>query len=367
MKIAVDLRRIENPGIGRYMKNLFQTICRLDQHNEYLLIVPPGYDGFRPDSKHVQVVPDGSKYYSFREQWVLPRLLAREAVELFHSPHFLLPWHCPCPSVVTIHDVIYLVFKQDLPSFIGRQYYRFQIGFSGQHSDAIITASEFSRTEIVKHLGVPADKIRVIYSAPDPQFQNIDSRQAEAHVAERFGIRPPFLFNVGLQFQRKNLQRLLGAFAQLGERRKGFQLILAGPFGPIKGQLESLVARKNLQKAVRFLGPVTDFDLVALYNSAMALVFPSLYEGFGFPVVEAFACGTPVITSNISSLPELAGDAALLVDPTNVEEIREAMDRVIGDEGLRRSLIQKGFAQVQKFTWDRTAQQTLDVYQQVLN
>jgi len=348
------------------MKNLFRTICRLDQSNEYLLIVPPGYDGFRSDSEHVQVVPDGSKYYSLREQWVLPRLLAREAAELFHSPHFLLPWRCPCPSVVTIHDIIYLVFEQDLPSFVGRQYYRFQIGFSARHSNAIITDSEFSRTEIVKHLGVPADKIRVIYCAPDPQFQKTDSRQAESHVAERFGIHPPYLFNVGLQLQRKNLQRLVEAFAELGERRKGFQLILAGPFGPIKGQLESLVARKNLQEAVRFLGPVTDFDLVALYNSATALVFPSLYEGFGFPVVEAFACGIPVITSNISSLPELAGDAALLVDPTKVEEISEAMGRVIGDEDLRRSLIEKGFVQVQKFTWERTARHTLDVYRQLL-
>jgi len=206
----------------------------------------------------------------------------------------------------------------------------------------------------------------VIYLAVDPVFRPLDRKVSQAQVAEKFGIRDQFLLYVGLQLERKNLRRLVEAFALLRKRVQSIQLVLAGPLSPLTSLLQARVRELGLESEVRFLGRVADDDLLALYNAALAFVFPSLYEGFGFPILEAMACGTPVITSNASSLPEFAGDAALLVDPTSVAEISEAMERVLSDPNLRLTLAEKGIAQCQKFSWDRAARETLDVYYRAL-
>jgi glycosyltransferase involved in cell wall biosynthesis len=365
MKIAFDLRRIGNPGIGRYMKCLVESIAAQAPEHEYLLILPPDSEHL-VDAPNAQKLCTGLKYYSFQEQFVLPRILNRHKVGLLHGPHFLLPLVRPCPAVATIHDAIYIACPEDLPSLPGRLYYRAMMNACSRMATRIITDSEHSKDEIIRHLDADPAKIEVVYPAVDPFFRLPADSEKIASVRSRFSIDREYILCVGIYKPRKNHARLLQAFQLLRERGVQSQLVIAGPMGEGKPVLQRLAAELGIAKHVVFTNFVNDADLRALYSAARVFVCPSTYEGFGFTVLEAMACGTSVVCSSATSLPEVAGKAALYFDPHKPEEMATQMHNAFSDDDLRASLISDGRKNLLRFSWEETARQTLAVYHQAL-
>jgi glycosyltransferase involved in cell wall biosynthesis len=366
MKIAFDLRRIGNPGIGRYMKCLAESITAQAPEHEYLLILPPQSEHL-VHSPNAQKLCTPLKYYSVREQFELPRILSRYKVDLLHSPHFLLPLLRPCSAVATIHDVIYMACPEDLPSFAGRLYYRAMMNACSRSATRIITDSKHSKNEIIRYLNADPAKIDVVYPAVDPFFEAPADTGEIASVRSRFGIDRDYLLSVGIYKPRKNHASLLKAFQLLLKRGGESQLVIAGPLGEGEPILRGLAQELGIAEHVIFTGFVNDADLRALYSGARVCVCPSLYEGFGFTVLEAMACGTPVVCSSATSLPEVAGKAALYFDPQKPEEMASQLLRAFLDESVRTSLIADGRNNLLRFSWEETARQTLEVYRQALH
>jgi glycosyltransferase involved in cell wall biosynthesis len=365
MKIAFDLRRIGNPGIGRYMKCLAEAVTAQAPENEYLLILPLGGDDL-VNAPGAEKICSPLKYYSLREQVELPRILRRHGVDLLHSPHFLLPLLRPCPAVATIHDVIYLACPQDLPSRAGRLYYRAMMNACARMATRTITDSEHSRNEILRYLRATPETIDVIYPGVDPVFAPVTDAAQLAAVRSRFGIDREYILCVGIYKPRKNHAGLLRAFQRCLANGIQAQLVIAGPMAEGEAVLRRLAAELGVAERVVFTGFVNDADLCALYSAARVCVCPSLYEGFGFTVLEAMACGAPVACSRATSLPEVAGRAALYFDPHNPEEMASQLVLAFSDDALRASLIQKGRQNLQRFNWAETARLTLAVYHQAL-
>jgi glycosyltransferase involved in cell wall biosynthesis len=365
MKIAFDLRRIGNPGIGRYMKCLTESMVAHAPEHEYLLIMPPGGENL-VDAPKAEKISPRLKYYSVREQIELPRILSRRKIDLLHSPHFLLPLVRSCPAVATIHDVIYLACRQDLPSRAGRIYYRAMMNACARLATRIITDSEYSRKEIVHYLRADPAKIEVIYPGVDPGFCRItDSAQLDA-VRARYGIDRDYVLCVGIYKPRKNHAGLLQAFRRLLDGGSHAQLVIAGPMTEGEPLLRQLAAELGIAEHVVFTGFVDEPELRALYSAARVCACPSFYEGFGFTVLEAMACGAPVVCSSAASLPEVAGEAALYFDPHNPEEMASQLYRAFSDAALRASLMEQGRLNLQRFNWADTARQTLAVYYHAL-
>jgi glycosyltransferase involved in cell wall biosynthesis len=366
MKIAFDLRRIGNPGIGRYMKCLAESVITQAPEHEYLLILPPGRESMVNAPAAEKIFPPG-RYYSFREQIELPRILRRHEVDLLHSPHFLLPLLCPCPTVATIHDVIYLACPQDLPSSAGRLYYRTMMHACSRMATRIMTDSVHSRDEIVRYLRVDPKRIEVVYPGVDPGFGQITEAGRLETVRDRYRIDRDYILCVGIYKPRKNHAGLLRAFRRFLDFGQRAQLVIAGPMAEGEAALRCLAADLGLTGDVIFTGFVEEADLRALYSAARVYACPSFYEGFGFTVLEAMASGTPVVCSSATSLPEVAGLAALYFDPYKPEGMARALYSVFSDESLRTSLIELGRQNLHRFNWADTARQTLQVYRQALH
>jgi glycosyltransferase involved in cell wall biosynthesis len=366
MKIAFDLRRIGNPGIGRYMKCLTESIIAQAPEHEYLLVLPPEGEHLIHAPK-VEKLCTSLKYYSFREQFELPQILRRHKVDLLHSPHFLLPLVRSCPAVATIHDVIYMACPEDLPSRAGRLYYRIMMNACSRTAARIITDSEHSRNEIMSYLHADSEKIEVIYPAAGPFFHSEANPAQIASVRSRFGIDRDYVLCVGIYKPRKNHAKLLSAFHKMRDRGCQAQLVVAGPMAEGEPVLRRLARELGIGERLIFTGFVNDADLRALYSSARVYACPSVYEGFGFTVLEAMACGTPVVCSSATSLPEVAGKAALYFDPHNPEEMASQLVRVFSDDAVRTSLIAEGHRNLLRFNWKETARQTLAVYHEALH
>ena len=365
MRIAFDLRRIGNPGIGRYMKCLTEAVIAEAPEHEYLLIMPKGGEALVDAPSAAKITPH-VKYYSLREQIELPRILARHKIDLLHSPHFLLPLVRPCPAVATIHDVVYLACPQDLPSRAGRLYYRTMMHACSRLAARIITDSQHSKKEIVRYLGSDPAKIEVIYPGVDQRFSRVTDPAGLDAVRSRYGLDGDYILCVGIYKPRKNHAGLLRAFRHVLERGVRTQLVIAGPMAEGEPVLRRLAADLGVLERVVFTGFVDEHSLRALYSAARVCVCPSMYEGFGFTVLEAMACGSPVVCSSATSLPEVAGEAALFFDPHRPEEMAGQLLRAFSDAALRESLIERGWLNVRRFSWAETARQTLAVYHQAL-
>lgn len=364
MKIAFDLRRIENPGIGRYMKCLVEAVFALRTTHRYLLILPnAASDTIDCPAVGVEKEISSASYYSLREQIELPKILRRHKVDLLHSPHFLLPLICPCPAIVTIHDVIYLACKEDLPSRLGRLYYRAMMHAAVRLADRVITDSEFSKQDLLRHLGAHPEKIEVIYPGVAQEFQPAkDSAHAQA-LRRKYRIERDYVFYSGIYKPRKNHAGLLRAFHKFLALGGDADLVIAGPLQEGELQIRRLADELGISSRLKLAGFVTDQELRALYSGARLYACPSLYEGFGFTVLEAMACGTPVVCSAETSLPEVAGEAAYYANARVPSEFGAALFRVFSDAALRTALIAKGTENLKRFCWERTATQTLAVYE----
>jgi glycosyltransferase involved in cell wall biosynthesis len=364
MKIAFDLRRIKNPGIGRYMKCLVEAVVESAPEHDYLLILPPGAEeAVVCTGTNVEKITPSLKYYSLREQVDLPRILRRKKIDLLHSPHFNIPLIRVCPTVVTIHDVIYLACREDLPSFVGRMYYRAMMAAAVRRADRIITDSEYSKRDIQRFFKAEDDRLDVIYPGIDQSIRkNVDSVKL-CEVKSRLGIVSPYLIYTGIYKLRKNHAGLLQAFKAFVDRGGDAQLVIAGPMEDGEEMLRGLARRLGVADRVVFTGFVEDGDLPVLYSGASVYACPSLYEGFGFTVLEAMACGVPVVCSRETSLPEVAGAAALYADARNPQEFGNALYQVFRDQSLRTMLVNKGTTNLQRFQWKHAAERTLAVYE----
>ena len=364
MRIGIDARKLHDFGIGTYIRNLLRQLARLDRDTEFVVLARPAdCDALGSLGANFRAVPETAANYSVAEQIRIPFALRREGVTLFHAPHYVLPPLVTCRSVVTIHDCIHLMFPQYLPSRAALTYARTSIALASRRATRVLTVSESSKRDILRFVDIPADKIDVIYNAYDERF-GVEPREEDVErVRERYQLQDAFVLYAGNVKPHKNLERLIDAFDLV--RKRGLEhlkLVLIGDEISKYAALRRAVHHHQLHKYVRFLGYLPEETLAVMYRLAGVFVFPSLYEGFGLPPLEAMASGTPVVTSNVSSLPEVAGDAAVLVDPYHPEAIADGIERVLCDEALRRDLRAKGLARAQQFSWEASARRVREIY-----
>ncbi|HVS16208.1 MAG TPA: glycosyltransferase family 1 protein [Thermoanaerobaculia bacterium] len=366
--IAIDARKLCDFGIGTYVRELVRHLAELDRESRYVLLVRPEDRGALPDlPANFLASPEPSKGYSARELWSVSRHLRRLGAELYHATHYTVPLWPPCPVVVTVHDVIHLLFPELLPNRAALHYARFMLRRAVRRSRGVIAVSHATRDDLVETVGAEPQRIRVIHNGVEGRFAHrLEPAEVEARLA-RHGLASPYLLYVGNSKAHKNLERLLEGYARA-------RALLAAPLPPLvlagtRAGAEALRAhaeRVGIGDALRIVGWIPDEDLPALYQGATLFTYPSLYEGFGLPVLEAMASGTPVLTSRNSALRELAGGHAELVDPWEPDDIARGIAYCLADEGHRRRLVERGRERAAQFGWPRVAAATLAVYREAL-
>jgi glycosyltransferase involved in cell wall biosynthesis len=374
MNIGIDARLLYNEtGIGRYTRSLFFEFARRDQQDDtYYLLSDQDYDErdntFFSLPSNFRLITAHCKTRILWTNWHVPRLLRQQHIDVYHGVcNFELPVRKVCRYVVTIHDLVPLFF----PDLVPKKHLLFFNLFMKQAAkiaDLIITDSKHSKQDIIRYLAVPEEKIRVIYLGYEPRRQNIEDHKKLQDILTRYGISQPYLLFVGVIEPKKNLGRLVEAFLLLRQSSSvgnELQLVIAGGKGWFGESLYQKVRTLRLENNVIFTGFVPDDDLPYLYIGAEVFVFPSIYEGFGLPVIEAMAYGVPVVTSNTSSLPEIAGNAGILVDPEDPTAICEGIADVLLHPQKKEQMKQDGLIQAQQFSWKRTAEETYKVYQEV--
>jgi glycosyltransferase involved in cell wall biosynthesis len=358
MKIAIDARKWRDYGIGTYVRNLVRHLAHLDRATTYFLFCDDADQAeLRDLAENFVPVVDESGGYSVREHVSIPLKLQKLGADLLHSPHYVLPLLTRTRSVVTIHDCIHLLFPQYLPNRMALHYAHFMMGSAIKRSALVFTVSEASRRDILRfYPKADPERVLVVPNAIDEAILEDPGEEEMERVKERYQIRGRFILYAGNIKPHKNLDRLIGAFAQLKQRsgHEDLKLVIIGDEISRHGFLRRGVEEAGVRQDVRFFGFVPAHTLSALYRLASVFAFPSLYEGFGLPPLEAMACGTPVVTSRISSIPEVVGDAAVLVDPHSVEDIAGGLERVLGDAALRDDLVARGRERVQHFSWERS-------------
>ena len=368
MRIGIDARKLHDFGIGTYIRNLLRELGKLDRDTDYVILSRPDDDmTVRAFGENFRPVAVTAGNYSFAEQIAIPYALARQHVDLFHAPHYVLPPLVRCPSVVTIHDCIHLMFPQYLPNRWALTYARTSISMAAKRSTRVLTVSESSKRDIQRFVDIPPGKIDVIYNSFDPRFGVEPDADTVDRVRERYQLQSEFVLYAGNVKPHKNLERLIDAFQIVRSRGLDhLKLILIGDEISKYTALRRAVHKHQLHNYVRFLGYLPEDTLAVMYRLAGVFVFPSLYEGFGLPPLEAMASGTPVVTSNVSSLPEVAGDAAVLVDPYNAEAIADGIYRVLTDNDLRSDLRRRGPQRARQFSWESSVRRVREIYGQVL-
>ncbi|MBI5880293.1 MAG: glycosyltransferase family 4 protein [Chloroflexi bacterium] len=364
MRIGIDARMAHyrrEGGIAQYTLRLAGALARQLDGDELVVLHHRADDpaSLVPPRPGMRARPLFTPPHHRWEQWVLPVEVAAARLDLLHCPDFIPPFHRACPAVITVHDLAFRIYPELLTAESARYYG--QIDRAVRSAEQIIAVSEATRADMLELLAVDAAKITVIHEAADPAYRSLDEA-AIAPVLAKHSLSGPFILAVGTIEPRKNLPLLLRAFAALGDA--GATLVIAGRRGWLADDVFALA--DTLGACVRFLGPVPADELAALYNAAHAFAMPSRYEGFGLPVVEAMACGAPVIVSNISSLPEIAGDAGLALPPDDEPAWRDALRRALDDADWHVSMRARSLARAAVFSWDRAASETLAVYRKAV-
>lgn len=372
MKIGIDGRGLigKKTGVSRYLGNLLKNLLEIDKENIYRIYLPSNSPlNIEINSSNLEKKIIKFPIFQNNITWThirLPMELFFNKVDLFHSPSYILPFLRNCKSMVSILDLSYELHPEWYP--LKSQQVRLFSYLSAKTSNKIITISESVKEEIIKIYKIKEEKIEVIYLGVDGVFNPINKEFAKRKIKEKFNINNKFILYVGWIHTRRNIERLLKAFKKVkNEIPEKYNLVLIGTIIWPYINLNKLLYELNLKEDVTYIDYVSDEDLVLLYNAAELFIYPSLYEGFGLPLLEAMACGCPVVTSNLSSLPEVVRDAGYLINPYDEDEIAKAMLEILKNENLKENLIKKGLERIKKFSWRKTAEETLEVYKEVLD
>ncbi|HJX37558.1 MAG TPA: glycosyltransferase family 1 protein [Anaerolineae bacterium] len=371
MRIGIDGRYIADhfPGIGRYTYNLAAKLPELAPDTDFVLFHNPRLLNTRYDlermalNPNLRLLPVDVPTRSLKEQYQLRSLARAFSLDLLHSPYYIMPYWQHCPSVVTMYDLIPMIYPQDLPHRWTAWVFRAAASLAIRRANHTIAISECTKRDLIRLFGASEDKITVTHLAADERFRPLDSQQWK-NTVRAYGLPERYILYLGINKPHKNLAFLLQVFKEIRTEAK---LVLAGKEDPRYPQVREEARRLRLGDRVVFLGDIPEHDLPMIYNGAQVFVFPSLYEGFGLPVLEAMACGTPVVCSNSSSFPEIVGDAAVTVDPQDRVGWVTALTELLESEELRAELRTKGLEQANKLNWQKAARETLDVYQSVLS
>ncbi len=382
-RIGIDARFYGplGKGLGRYTQEIVDGVIALDHESEYVIFLSrENFDDFVPANPRVRKVLADVRWYTLAEQFVMPRLISAERLDLIHFPHFNVPVRCPVPFVVTIHDLILTKFPTRRASTLGPLLYalknfsyRYVISRAVNKARRIIAVSEFTKNDIAQQFGISPDRISMIYEGVSKLDSAVDSafaaKLAPEEVLSGYCILEPYLLYVGNAYPHKNLEALIRVFLRLYERQPSLKLVLVGRddyfYSRLKeyaASLKAWSASDPAQGPVIFPGYVPDRDLVMLFKRALLYVFPSKYEGFGLPPLEAMALGCPVASSNATCLPEILGNAARYFDPENDDAIEAVLTELIARPELSQELAERASEQVKKYDWRLAATQTLAVY-----
>jgi glycosyltransferase involved in cell wall biosynthesis len=372
MRIGFDATALpDRPvGAGRYIIRLVRALSALDTEHELVVFVQ---DSRRvlidtPALENVHWVETPATSPARRlvwEQTTLPRLARRHGLDLLHSPHYTRPITLGCASVVTFHDMTFFLYPE-LHTRAKRLFFPWVMRFSARQAQAIIADSESTRRDAMRILHIPEGKIFTVTLGIGEEFRHITDLDLLEDCRRRYNLPPIFMLYVGLVEPRKNLPLLLEAYARLAQQEAPPPLVVVGRFGWMSEDVLRQIEALQIKDQVQFTGYIPDADLPLVYNLAQSLLYPSRYEGFGFPPLEAMACGTPVITTAVSAMQDQVGEAGLLVPPQDEQALVEAMRRLLHDRRLREELSTRGQRQAEKFTWKQTASKTLQIYEQTL-
>jgi glycosyltransferase involved in cell wall biosynthesis len=374
VKIAIDIRRMSEFGVGTYIRNIVRTLGRLDRENEYSLIGPPAkIQEIGPLPPNFRNVPLDAPDRSLRGYREFRGILKDLNCDLVHIPNlFSVPRVLPCPYVMTVHDMLEHMSRARQPGGFWGTWHMQMTKRVLRGAERIFAVSNFTRNEIARIFDIPCERIDVVYNAIDERFLHGHATAADRElIAQRYQVTYPFLLYAGRISPHKNVVRMIEAFSALKTELEktglypDLKLIIIGDDLSGNPDLRRTVIRSGVQNDVRFMGFVPIEVLRIFYDVAKIFVFPSLYEGFGLPPLEAMAHGTPVVTSNVSSLPEVVGNAAVLVNPENVFEIMRALHRVLADQPLRDRMKERGYQQVTRFSWDKSVKRLMNVYRQI--
>lgn len=374
MKVAIDIRRMTEFGVGTYIRNVVRTLARLDRESKYYLIgslAKVAECGPLPPNFHAVAL--AGRDDALKGNLDFRAIVRRLGCDLVHIPHlFWIPRGLSCPYVLTVHDLLEHMYGSRDASSLRRGLHFYLTRRVLRRAARVIAVSQFTKNEIEKLLAIPDTRIEVVYNAIDERFLRGHATEADRElIAQRYLVNYPFILYAGAIRPHKNVVRIIEAFSALkSELQKeqkfpDLKLIIIGDDLSSHPRLRRTVVRSGVQNDVRFLGFVPIEVLRIFYDVAEVFVFPSLYEGFGLPPLEAMAHGTPVVTSNTSSLPEVTGNAALLVNPENVFEIQKGLQRALLDPALRAQMKQRGYEQAQRFSWTNSVSRILEIYREV--
>jgi len=368
--IGIDARKLKDFGIGSYIRNLLEAVARRPEAQRYRFRVYARLADreWMPDlPENFEIVEEDSPGYSLAELTRFAIRLFRDRLDLFHATHYVLP---PLRSraIVTIHDIIHLLYPQFLPNRVALVYARVMIRRALARADRIITVSYNSKRDLVDYFGITPSRVDVIYNGVSSRFRPNVPFEERARVARKYGLRPPYLLFLGGEKPHKNVQNVVRAFAEARRDRPDLPhlLALAGPMPKNSARIDALIAALDVGAAIARPGLIEEDDLPGLFAGADVLLYPTLYEGFGLPVVEAMACGTPVLTSSTSALQEIAGGYAYLVDPLDVDAIARGIVALATDPKVRADFVELGKKRALDFSWDKAAERTLEVYGEAL-
>lgn len=370
LRIAIDATAVlpQPTGAGNYTLNLVRALPRVDPTSQYFVFVTSqnaellGVEA--PNLTPVRVRCASRPARLVWEQTGLPLLVRRLGVDVLHSPHYTMPVAKPCRSVVTFCDMTFALMPE-LHRTWHRRFFPTMMRWSARHADRLIAISESTRQDVMRLLDVPADRIVAIPLAGSPVFCVLPRAEIAA-VCGRHGLVPGgYLCYVGVLEPRKDVPTLIDAYARIAGAFPDVPLAIVGRNGWMYESIFRRVEEHGIGNRVRFLGHVAQEELIGLYNGARAFVYPSRYEGFGLPILEAMQCGAPVVTTTVSSMPEVAGDAALLVPPSDAAALAGALERLLSDDALARDLSARGVARAATFSWERCAADTARVYQSI--
>jgi alpha-1,3-rhamnosyl/mannosyltransferase len=369
LRVVFDGRTIGDhfPGIGRYAYNLARALVELPARPELIILYDPKLPNTRYDLSRLgllpgaELVPAAAPAFSIATQWRVKAQVRRLGGDVYHSPYYIMPFRPGLPAVVTLFDLMPMRYPQYLTA-ASRWAFAIAVRLAIRAAARIITTSQASSDEVQRAFRKGTSKLVVVPAAPDPQFRP-QTAAAQNAVRDRLGLPARFVLYFGSNKPHKNLVRLVQAYLGLGAAAMDVPLVIGGQWDARYPQAREAVERAGAPDRVQFIGPVDEAELPALYSAAQAFVFPSEYEGFGLPPLEAMTCGTPVVCSRAASLSEVTGDAALLFEPRDVGAIAACLARIIAEPELRADLRQRGLARAAEFTWAAAAERTLAVYQ----